>query len=442
MQQTLVRSSLLESLRARCRTLVTSNGRILSGVGVYNYSGLMPGDGVGPEITDATCRVVEALDVGITWDVQEAGMHVFEKTGELLPQSVIDSLRRNKVGIKGPITTPVGTGFRSLNVTLRKELTCYANLRPCKSYAGVQTRFDEIDIVVVRENLEDLYAGIEFEEGAGNALELIHFIRAHHGSQIPTDSGITIKPISVEGSRRIVKFAFEYARANGRKAVTAIHKANIQKHSDGLFLRVAREVAEDYPDIEFWDMIVDATCMQLVRRPEQFDVMVMPNLYGDILSDLCAGLVGGLGVAPGANIGDQMALFEPIHGSAPKYTGQNKVNPMAQMFSAVMMLRHIGEREAAERMETALADVIAEGKHVTYDMKPDRNDPTASRHVRRCGRPHRAFALVGDALQTRTIAASHTAVLAPLGLKECRGRVGEILAWVGGCAGQGLREFS
>ena len=339
---------------------------------------LIPGDGVGPEITDATCRVIEALDVGITWDVQEAGLHVFEKTGELLPQSVVDSLRRNKLGIKGPITTPVGTGFRSLTVTLRKELMCYANLRPCKTYAGVQSRFDEIDIVVVRENLEDLYAGIEFEEGAGNALELIHFIRAHHGSQIPTDSGITIKPISVEGSRRIVKFAFEYARANGRKAVTAIHKANIQKHSDGLFLRVAREVAEDYPDIEFWDMIVDATCMQLVRRPEQFDVMVMPNLYGDILSDLCAGLVGGLGVAPGANIGDQMALFEPIHGSAPKYTGQNKVNPMAQMFSAVMMLRHIGEQDAAGRMETALADVIAEGKHVTYDMKPDRNDPTAA----------------------------------------------------------------
>jgi len=339
---------------------------------------LIPGDGVGPEITEATCRVVEALDVGISWDVQEAGLHVFEETGELLPQSVIDSLRRNKVGIKGPITTPVGTGFRSLNVTLRKELKCYANLRPCKSFTGVQSRFDAIDIVVVRENLEDLYAGIEFEEGAGNALELIHFIRAHHGSHIPLDAGITIKPITVEGSRRIVKFAFEYARANGRKTVTAIHKANIQKHSDGLFLRVAREVAEDYPDIEFWDMIVDATCMQLVRRPEQFDVMVMPNLYGDILSDLCAGLVGGLGVAPGANIGDQMALFEPIHGSAPKYTGQNKVNPMAQMFSAVMMLRHIGEREAAERMETALADVIAEGKHVTYDMKPDRNDPTAA----------------------------------------------------------------
>ena len=339
---------------------------------------LIPGDGVGPEITEATCRVVEALDVGISWDVQEAGLHVFEKTGELLPQTVIDSLRRNKVGIKGPITTPVGTGFRSLNVTLRKELECYANLRPCKSYTGVQTRFDAIDIVVVRENLEDLYAGIEFEEGTGSALELIHFIRAHHGSQIPMDAGITIKPITVEGSRRIVKFAFEYARANGRKAVTAIHKANIQKHSDGLFLRVAREVAEDYPEIEFWDMIVDATCMQLVRRPEQFDVMVMPNLYGDILSDLCAGLVGGLGVAPGANIGDQMALFEPIHGSAPKYTGQNKVNPMAQMFSAVMMLRHIGEREAAERMETALAEVIAEGKHVTYDMKPDRNDPTAA----------------------------------------------------------------
>ncbi len=339
---------------------------------------LIPGDGVGPEITEATCRVVEALGLDITWDVQEAGLHVFEETGELLPQSVIDSLRRNKVGIKGPITTPVGTGFRSLNVTLRKELKCYANLRPCKSYTGVQSRFDDIDIVVVRENLEDLYAGIEFEEGAGDALELIHFIRAHHGSSIPLDSGITIKPISVEGSRRIVKFAFEYARANGRKSVQAIHKANIQKHSDGLFLRVAREVAEDYPEIEFWDMIVDATCMQLVRRPEQFDVMVMPNLYGDILSDLSAGLVGGLGVAPGANIGDQAALFEPIHGSAPKYTGQNKVNPMAQMFSAVMMLRHLGEQDAANRMEGALADVIAEGTHVTYDMKPDRNDPTAA----------------------------------------------------------------
>jgi len=300
-----------------------------------------------------------------------------EKTGELLPDKVIESLRRNKVGLKGPITTPVGTGFRSVNVTLRKVLKCYANLRPCKYYKGVPSRYHDVDIVIVRENLEDLYAGIEFEKGAQNTLKLIEFIRENHGGQISNDSGISIKPISVEGTRRIVRFAFEYARANGRKLVTAIHKANIMKYTDGLFLEVAREVAKGYPDIEFNDMIVDATCMQLVRRPEQFDVLVLPNLYGDILSDLGAGLIGGLGVAPGGNIGDAVALFEPIHGSAPKYAGQNKVNPMAQMLSAVMMLRHLGERAAADLMERSIAEVIAEGKYVTYDLKPSRDDPTA-----------------------------------------------------------------
>ena len=354
---------------------------------------LIPGDGVGPEITDATCRVIEALDVGITWDVQEAGLHVFEKTGELLPQSVIDSLRRNKVGIKGPITTPVGTGFRSLNVTLRKELMCYANLRPCKTYAGVQSRFDEIDIVVVRENLEDLYAGIEFEEGAGNALELIHFIRAHHGSQIPTDSGITIKPISVEGSRRIVKFAFEYARANGRKAVTAIHKANIQKHSDGLFLRVAREVAEDYPDIEFWDMIVDATCMQLVRRPEQFDVMVMPNLYGDILSDLCAGLVGGLGVAPGREHRRSNGALRAHSRQCAQVHGSKQSKPHGpDVFRGDDAAPHWRARRSGPDGDSARGRYRGgQARHLRYEARPQRSD--RSQHVGRGGCPDRAVAL-------------------------------------------------
>ena len=338
----------------------------------------IPGDGTGPEIAEATRRVLEATGVKFQWEVQQAGIDVMAKEGTPLPQRVLDSIRKNKVAIKGPITTPVGTGFRSVNVALRMELGLYACLRPCKSYPGVRSRYDKVDIIIVRENTEDLYAGIEFEEGKAETLELIKWLSSHgEKKKIREDSGVSIKPISIFGTRRIVKFAFEYARQYKRKKVFAVHKANIQKYSDGLFLHVAQDVAKEYPDIHFEDRIVDNTCMQLVARPEESDVLVLPNLYGDIISDLGAGLVGGLGLAPGANIGDQYAVFEPTHGSAPKYTGQNKVNPMAMMFSGMLMLRYLKETEAAERLERALADVIKEGRSVTYDMKQSRDDPTA-----------------------------------------------------------------
>jgi isocitrate dehydrogenase (NAD+) len=342
----------------------------------YNVT-LIPGDGTGPEIMDATRRALEATGVAFNWDIQDAGVDVMDKTGTPLPDTVLDSIKRNKVAIKGPITTPIGKGFRSVNVALRKALDLYANLRPCKSYAGVRSRFEDIDLVVVRENTEDLYAGVEFDLNTPEVKELLEEFKKLGGYTLRTDSALAIKAISVTGSRRIVKFAFDYARANKRKRVTAVHKANIMKFADGLFLRVAGEVARDYPEIEFNDIIVDNMCMQLVQKPDLYDVLVMPNLYGDILSDLCAGLVGGLGVAPGANIGEDTAVFEPIHGSAPKYAGQNKVNPTAAMLSGVMMLRHLGEVDAAERLEKAVASVIAEGKDVTYDLKPRRDDPTA-----------------------------------------------------------------
>ena len=337
----------------------------------------IPGDGTGPEIAAATKRVLEATGVAFEWDVQEAGVDVMEREGTPLPDSVVESIRRNKVAIKGPVTTPVGTGFRSVNVAMRKTLNLYACVRPCKTYPGVRTRYDNVDIVIVRENTEDLYAGIEFERGSEWVPKLSDIAEASGQGPIREDAGVSLKPISEMASRRIVTYAFEYAKANGRRSVTAIHKANIMKFSDGLFLEVARDVAKQYPEIEYWDTIVDALCMQLVQRPEQFDVLVLPNLYGDIISDLCAGLVGGLGVAPGANIGDDGALFEPTHGSAPKYAGQNKVNPMAMMLSGMLMLRHIGEQEAGDRLENAIADVIREGTSVTYDMKADRNDPSA-----------------------------------------------------------------
>jgi isocitrate dehydrogenase (NAD+) len=337
----------------------------------------IPGDGVGPELSEATRRVLEATGVEFDWDVQEAGTDVMDKYGTPLPEHVLESIRRNKVAIKGPITTPVGTGFRSVNVALRKELDLYCCLRPCKSYKGVRSRYQDVDIVICRENHEDLYAGIEFEEGKPETAKLIEVLELLSQRKIREDSGISIKPISVSGTRRIVSYALEYARKYGRKKVTAVHKANIMKFSDGLFLATAREVAQDYPDIEFEDRIVDNLSMQLVNRPEEYDVLVLPNLYGDIISDLCAGLIGGLGVAPGANIGDDAAVFEATHGSAPKYRGMNKVNPMAMMFSGVLMLRHLGEEEAGGRLEAALAAVIEEGKSVTYDMKPTRDDPTS-----------------------------------------------------------------
>ncbi|MEJ2313876.1 MAG: isocitrate/isopropylmalate dehydrogenase family protein [Nitrospirota bacterium] len=338
----------------------------------------IPGDGVGPEIAEATRRVLEATGVEFDWDVQEAGEDVYEKEGTPLPDRVIESIKRNRVAIKGPITTPVGKGFRSVNVQLRQSLDLYACLRPCKSFKGARTRFDAVDLVIVRENTEDLYAGIEFQKGSKEALGLIDYVEKASGRRIREDSGISIKPISVTCTERIVRYAFDYARKNGRKKVTSVHKANIMKFSDGLFLEVSREVAKGYPDIEFEDRIIDNMCMQLVQKPELYDVLVLPNLYGDVVSDLAAGLIGGLGLAPGANIGTEGALFEPTHGSAPKYKGLNKMNPFAMMLSGVMMLRHLGEMEAASRMEGAIAAVIEEGKDVTYDMKPHRDDPTAA----------------------------------------------------------------
>jgi len=339
---------------------------------------LIPGDGTGPELTEATRRVLEATGVEFDWDVQHAGTDVMEENdGNPLPPATLESIRRNGVALKGPITTPVGGGFRSVNVGLRKELDMYAQVRPCKSYQGVRTRFDDVDLIIVRENTEDLYAGIEFEEGTADAAELIAWIESKGGRMRWNDAGISIKPISVTGTRRIFEFAFDYARRNDRQKITAVHKANIMKFSDGLWLRVAREVAAENPDIQFDDRIVDNMCMQLVQRPEEYDVLVLPNLYGDVLSDLCAGMIGGLGMAPGANYGEEVAVFEPTHGSAPKYAGQNKVNPMAELLSGVLMLRHLDELEAADRLEGAIADVIREGKSLTYDMKPTRDDPTA-----------------------------------------------------------------
>ncbi len=339
---------------------------------------LIPGDGIGPELTEATRRVLEATGVEFEWDVQHAGTDVMEQNdGDPLPQHVLDAISETGVALKGPITTPVGGGFRSVNVGLRKALDLYGQVRPCKSYEGVRSRFEHVDLVVIRENTEDLYAGIEYEQGTEDADELIAWIEGHGGKLRHPDAGISIKPLSVTGTRRIVQFAFDHARRNGRRKVTAVHKANIMKFTDGLYLRVAQEVAAENTDIEFDERIVDNMCMQLVQRPEEYDVLVCPNLYGDIVSDLCAGMIGGLGMAPGGNFGEKAAIFEPTHGSAPKHAGQNKVNPMAQMLSGVMMLRYLEEDDAAERVESAIADVIREGRSVTYDMKPARDDPTA-----------------------------------------------------------------
>lgn len=339
---------------------------------------VIPGDGVGPEILDATRRVVDALGLSLSWDVQLAGIPALEKHGDLLPQATLDSIRRNKVAIKGPLTTPIGTGFRSINVALRQELNLFASLRPCKWYPGVRSKFEGTDIVLVRENLEDLYAGIEFEHGKPETKQLIEDIKRLSGQDIRADSGISIKPISVQNSQRIVRFAFDYARAHGRKLVTVVTKSNIMKFTDGLFLQTAREVAQEYTDIACNELLVDALGMHLVQQPEQFDVLVMPNLYGDIMSDVCAGLVGGLGVAPGANYGDECVIFEAVHGSAPRFAGQNRINPMALMFTAVMMVRHLGERDKALALENAIAAVIKEGKHVTADMKERLDDPAAA----------------------------------------------------------------
>ena len=332
---------------------------------------LIPGDGIGPEITEATRRVLDATGVNFQWDLAYVGSSAQDRWGTPIPDSVFDSIRGNKVALKGPVTTPVGSGFRSVNVALRKGLGLYACLRPCKTYSGAPSLYKNVNIIIIRENTEDLYSGIEFERGTPEAAKLMELVSQTTGETIRQDSGISIKVISEMCSRRIVKFAFEYARAHQRKKVTAVHKANIMKFSDGLFLSVAREVAEEYPDIGFEDRIADNMNMQLVRKPQQFDIVVAPNLYGDLLSDLCAGLIGGLGLAPGANLSDDIAIFEPVHGSAPKYAGLNKVNPMAMMLSGVMMLRYLGEEKGADRLETAIAEVIAGGKNVTYDLEPE-----------------------------------------------------------------------
>jgi len=331
----------------------------------------IPGDGIGPEVAEATRRVLEATGVEFQWDTVIIGSRAQDKFGTPLPDQALQSIRKNRVALKGPVTTPIGTGFRSVNVALRQMLDLYACLRPYKVYPGINTPFKGVDIVVVRENTEGLYAGIEFARDDLGTRRLLDLVLNATGKKIRKDSAVSLKVISETASRRIVKFAFEYARQNGRRKVTAVHKANILKFSDGLFLDTAREVAKEYSDIEFGDMLVDAICMELVRKPQMFDVLVLPNLYGDIISDLCAGLVGSMGIAPGANIGDEVAIFEPTHGSAPKYAGQNKVNPMAMMLSGVMMLRYLGEKDSADRLESAIAEIIAEGKNVTYDLKLD-----------------------------------------------------------------------
>ncbi len=339
---------------------------------------LIPGDGIGPEVSLAAKRCVDATGVQIEWEEVIAGLNAQEKYGQLLPQNVIDSVKKNKAALKGPIITPIGGGFRSVNVAIRQALDLYACVRPVKSYPGVKSPYKDIDLVIIRENSEDLYAGIEFEEGKPETKQLIAEIEKYGKKKIRPDSGISIKPISRYASERIVRFAFEYALKNNRKKVTCVHKANIMKFTDGLFLECARLTAKDYSDkVAFTEALVDNMSMQLVQKPHDYDVLVLPNLYGDIISDLCAGLIGGLGIAPGANIGKDMAVFEAVHGSAPKYANLNKVNPTAMILSAVLMLEYINEHEYARKLENALKEVLAEGKFVTYDLKANRNDPTS-----------------------------------------------------------------
>ncbi|MDP8233582.1 MAG: isocitrate/isopropylmalate dehydrogenase family protein [Candidatus Saelkia tenebricola] len=338
---------------------------------------LIPGDGIGPSVTDAMKKCVEATGASITWEEVHAGTDVMEEYGTPLPEHVLEAIKKNKVAIKGPIVTPIGGGFRSVNVEIRKRLDLYACVRPCKLYKGVKSRYEDVDIVIVRENTEDLYSGLEFNPEFGGEEEIKKLLKEYYKYDLPKKWGVSLKIITEKCTRRIVDYAFRYARENNRKRVTVVHKANILKFSDGLFLEISREVAKNYPDIEFWELIVDNACMQLVIRPHEHDVLVLPNLYGDIISDLCAGLVGGLGVAPGANIGDEYAVFEPTHGSAPKYKGQNKVNPTATILSGMLMLRYLGLKDEADKLENAVAQVLKEGKFVTYDLKPTREDPAA-----------------------------------------------------------------
>lgn len=339
---------------------------------------LIPGDGIGPEVTGAAVECLSALDLNIKWDIREAGEVALDKYGELLPKLTIESIKENKLALKGPITTPVGKGFRSINVAIRQIFDLYVCMRPIKSFESPRTIHKNIDIVIMRENTEDLYAGVEFEEKSSAAEEIIDKINQLSEKKVRKESAISIKPISKFASERIARFAFDYALKNGRKKVSCVHKANIMKYTDGLFMKSFYEVAKQFEgQIEANDVIVDNLSMQLVLRPQNFDILVLPNLYGDIVSDLGAGLIGGLGLASGANIGEGIAVFEPTHGSAPKYAGKNKANPTATILSAGLMLKYLGEQQKAKILESAVASVIAEGKQVTYDLKVDRNDTTA-----------------------------------------------------------------
>jgi isocitrate dehydrogenase (NAD+) len=329
---------------------------------------MIPGDGIGPEVAAATRLVLDAMDVGIDWLEMPAGSSALQTHGDLLPEATVEAIRGCRVAIKGPITTPVGTGFRSVNVALRQGLDLFAAVRPARSLPGVPTRFDGVDLVVVRENTEDLYQGIEFERGSAEVAALREELRRLGGFELRDDAGVTMKPISVSGAHRIVRFAFEYARANRRRNVTVGHKANVMRYSDGIFLQAAREDAADFPDIPWQDIQIDHLSARLVRRPEDFDVLLLPNLYGDIISDLCAGLVGGLGLIPGANIGWEYAVFEAVHGSAPDIAGQGKANPIAMILSGAMMLRHLGEMVAAERVERGVDEVLRTGRIRTPDL--------------------------------------------------------------------------
>src|SRR3989338_28048 len=339
---------------------------------------LIPGDGIGPEVTQAAKKCLEATGIKFEWEEAIAGTNAIKEYGTPLPGCVLKSIRKNKIALKGPIITPIGRGFRSVNVALRQELNLFACLRPVKSIPGIKSPYSGIDLVIVRENSEDLYAGIEFEKGKENTRKLLGLLQRLQSKKLKTDCAISIKPISAGATRKIVRFAFEYARKYKRKKVTAVHKANIMKFTDGLFLETARRAARKYSGkIIFDDCLVDNLAMQLVRNPHNFDVLVLPNLYGDIISDLCAGLIGGLGIAAGANIGKNIALFEAVHGEAPKYAGLNKVNPTAMILSGVLMLDYLGEVQAAKKLEKAVAEVIREGKFVTYDLKERRDDPAA-----------------------------------------------------------------
>ena len=335
---------------------------------------LIPGDGVGPEVVDASRRAVEATGVDVSWEEHPLGAEAFARTGRVLPAETLASIRSNRVALKGPIETPASAEVRNANVTLRRELDLYANVRPCRHYPGVPSLYEGLDLLVVRENTEDTYTGIEFEVGTPEVAQLIRFVEASTGVRIREDSGVSVKSISEGRSERIVRFAFEEARRRGRRAVTAAHKANIMKLSDGLFLSVARRVAQQYPDVAFDDRIIDALCMQLVTAPERFDVLVLPNLYGDIVAELGAGLVGGSAVAPGAHIGDGLAVFEPTHGTAPRLAGADRADPVGAMLSAAMLLRHLGEREAGDRLEAAIAGVLADGIDVTDDLRAPGDD--------------------------------------------------------------------